>query len=281
MFDYFISHHNSSKELARLFYYNGIFNGLAPWYDESLINVGDVLKDKIREGIKQSGGYLLIYSKRASESDWVEFEMEIAREKKEKDQNFKILVLKIDSTNLNDYFSSYKYEKWGKENEISSILEIIKSLTGKETISTITAASILSNMPSQLFSNKTGMIAEHARNYILMHLTHIKTLISSLSQVGHEGELKDSLGKINKLFIFESIPSLELGGIPIGFGLFEFIHGNRMRIPPKITVHIEDKYNFEIIKNDEISTRIKFINKKSLEPINYPIPFSVEFDAEL
>lgn len=281
MFDYFISHHNSSKELARLFYYNGIFNGLAPWYDESLINVGDVLKDKIREGIKQSGGYLLIYSKRASESDWVEFEMEIARKKKEKDENFKILVLKIDSTNLNDYFSKYKYEKWGKENEISSILEIIKSLTGKETISTITAASVLSNMPSQLFSNKTGMIAEHARNYILMHLTHIKTLISSLSQVGHEGELKDSLGKINKLFIFESTPSLELGGIPIGFGLFEFIHGNRMRIPPKITVHIEDKYNFEIIKNDEISTRIKFINKKSLEPINYPIPFTVEFDAEL
>lgn len=281
MFDYFISHHNSSKELARLFYYNGIFNVFLPWYDESLLNVGDVMEDKITEGIKQSKGYLLIYSKQASESDWVKSEMEIAKNKKEKDPNFKILVLKIDSTNLNDFFSKYAYENWGEKDEMDSIIKIIGVLTGKEVISIITAASVLSSTPSQLFSNKTGSIAEHARNYLLLHLTHVKTLINSLNRVMYESELKDSLRKLEKLFIFESIPYLSLGGIPIGPGLFEFIHSNRMRIPPKVSVNINTKYSFKIIKNDEISTRIQFYDKQTLEVVNFPIPFYIEFDAEL
>ena len=38
-FDIFISHSSKSKEIARLTYYNGISNGLRPWFDEALFNV--------------------------------------------------------------------------------------------------------------------------------------------------------------------------------------------------------------------------------------------------
>lgn len=40
-FDVFISHSSKNKEIARLTYYNGIANGLRPWFDESLFAVGD------------------------------------------------------------------------------------------------------------------------------------------------------------------------------------------------------------------------------------------------
>jgi hypothetical protein len=57
----FISHSSATKELARHFYYNAIANGLAPWYDEVLLELGDQLETELRHGIESSRSFLLLY----------------------------------------------------------------------------------------------------------------------------------------------------------------------------------------------------------------------------
>lgn len=70
--------------------------------------------------------------------------------------------------------------------------------------------------------------------------------------------------------------------MPISMGVFELIHANRMRNPPYVKVHgLQGKYCFKIEHNDEISTRIAFIENNSGNIVSHPIPFSVEFSAEL
>jgi hypothetical protein len=62
-FDVFISHSSKNKELARFAFYNGVSNGLKPWFDEALIHVGDDIRPVLRQGIADSRAYLLLHSK--------------------------------------------------------------------------------------------------------------------------------------------------------------------------------------------------------------------------
>ncbi len=61
-FDVFISHSSNNKEVARLTYYNGIANGLRPWFDESMFAVGDKMLSTLESAIQDSAAYLLFAS---------------------------------------------------------------------------------------------------------------------------------------------------------------------------------------------------------------------------
>ena len=99
-FDIFISHSSKNKEIARLTYYNGISNGLRPWFDEALFKAGDEMLPTLVSAIEDSAGYLLFASKEALASDWVQKEMNAAEARKTADPTFNILVVKLEPCEL-------------------------------------------------------------------------------------------------------------------------------------------------------------------------------------
>src|ERR1700745_4110007 len=103
-FDVFISHSSKNKELARFIFYNGISNGLKPWFDEALLIVGEDMKPRIRQAIANSAAYLLLHSKEAmTDRSWVPFEMQVAMEEKKHNEAFRIITIKLDDRDVPEW----------------------------------------------------------------------------------------------------------------------------------------------------------------------------------
>jgi TIR domain len=257
-FDVFISHSSKNKELARFAYYNAISNGLRPWFDEALFKFGDDMRPVIRQAIEDSGAYLLFYSKEATrEKSWVPFEMEVAIEKKERDANFRIIVVKLDDHALSEWWQQYLYTKWDSSDAPGSVIRLIEALLNKKIFPGITGAAFLTSAPASVFENQSASLAEHTRNYILYYLAHIKGLLQAIAVAGHAAEHQDTLTKLLNLSLLAQLPTIRGGWMTPAPGVYEFIHANRMRIPPRVTVHgLPDHYVWKSLLNDEISTRI-------------------------
>ena len=279
-FDFFISHSSATKDVARHLYYNLIANGLNPWYDESNIEATEVLEEQIFKGIDNSKGFILLHSEPAVKSQWVQMEMKIAVDKKSKDNNFKVFVIKLDNSLFTDLFwKQYLYQQWDNVDIPGSIIKLIETILGKKGVLTIAATSTLNNIP--IFLNETSTLAEHSRNYVLYYLSHVKNLLSASRLTGYENELRDTINKILKLSLFEALPSIQGGRLQIAPGVWEFIYAVRKRIIPRIKVEgLPDKYGFEIIGNNKISAKILVFDKESNSPVTHPVPMTVSFDAE-
>jgi hypothetical protein len=282
--DLFISHSSATKELARHFYYNAIANGLAPWYDEVLLELGDQLETELRHGIESSRSFLLLHSKAAMEKRWVPLEMEISESKFRSDSSFRLVVVKLDDEPLPEFWQRFLYLPWNNGDQPGSVLRLLSSLTGRNPIVQIAAAAVLATAPSDVFVNSSNTIAEHARNYVLYYLAHVKQLLSAVQLVGFEQELRDTLANVLHLSLFEQLPALQGGIIPIAPAVFEMIFANRMRIPPRVTVDgLPDRYSWTLVANTEVACRIAIIEAGSKNPVTHPVPLSISIalDAEL
>lgn len=286
-YDIFISHSSQQKELGRVAHYNAIYNGLKSWFDEDLIGYGDQLENVINDGIIFSDKYLLFHSKEAMSKYWVPREMEIAKKKKEANPRFKVLVVKLDDTPLDSWWSQFLYHEWSSSDQVGSILKLLEVIIGKKIISPITASAILSLEPSKLFTNNSKSIAEHSRNYVIYYFSQVKNLLQSVvsnsnNSYHYQTEHHDTLKKILQLDLVEKIPCINGCGIAINAGEFEFIHATRMRVPPVITMpDLPSRYEFLILQNNEISSRILILDSVTKLPVNHGVPFSINFDARL
>jgi hypothetical protein len=283
-FDFFISHSSATKELARLVYYNAVTNSLRVWYDEALLILGDQLEQELKRGIEQSKSFLLLHSKAAMESKWVPREMAIAQSVFKNDPSFRLMTVKLDDEPVPEFWQKFLYLQWDNSDQAGSVLRLLSDLTGHRPMIQIAAAAVLSAAPSEAFVNSSNTIAEHARNYVLYYVAHVRQLLSAVQLVGHELELRDTLAKILQLSLFEQLPSLQGGIIPIAPALFEIIFANRMRIPPRVTIEgLPDRYNWTLVRNSEIACRIAITEAGSLKPVEHPVPLSItiQHDAEL
>ncbi len=282
--DFFISHSSATKELARHVYYNAISNGLSPWYDEALLSLGDHLERELRLGIESSRSFLLLHSKAAIAKKWVPFEMEIAEAIHRVDPSFRLIAVKLDDEPLPNFWQQFLYHAWNNNDQPGSILRLLTELTGRNPIVQIAAAAVLSVAPSDVFVNSSNTVAEHARNYVLYYLAHVKQLLSAVQSVGHEQELRDTIAKVLQLSLFEQLPSLQGGIIPIAPAIFEIIFANRMRIPPRVTLSgLPSRYSWATIAKTEVACRIAITEASTSVPVQHPVPLaiSLEFDAEL
>jgi len=284
--DIFISHSSATKELARHIYYNAISNGLHPWYDEAFLNMGDELDPTIADGILKSKSFLLIHLKAAMEKRWVPMEMEIAKDKHLKDPAFRLLVIKLDEEPLpsDGFWDQFLYGEWSNQDQAGSILKVLEGITGNKGVISIAAASVLTSDPSGVFVNESGSVAEHSRNYVLWYFGHVKQLLRTTVQVGHEQELRDTLAKLLELSMFENIPNIQGGFIPVEPGVFEVIHANRMRIPPRISIiGLPSRYKWSLDKGNEVFTRFKIQDVSSNQIVKHPVPLaiSMSLSAEL
>ncbi len=283
-FDLFISHSSKNKEVARLTYYNGIANGLRPWFDESLFAVGDEMLPTLEAAIQDSAAYLLFASQQALNSTWVQHEMRFAEARKDKDPAFKLTVVNLDDCELPEPWKAYLYAGWKADDEPGSVINLLEAMLERKLAPWITGASFLSAEPSAVFLNETATLAEHSRNWVLYYLGHVKGLLQAVATAGHSAEHHDTLQKLLELSLLERVPVIQVGWIPIEPGVFEHIHANRMRIPPLITAHgLPPQYKVKLLTNNEVFSRMTIVDSHSGEVVRHAVPFSIntEFDAEL
>lgn len=283
-FDVFISHSSRNKEIARLTYYNGISNGLRPWFDEALFCAGDDMLPTLESAIQDSAAYLLIASAEALDSGWVQAEMESAQKRKDADPDFKIIVVKLEQCNLPPWWDRFLRCEWNSEDEPGSVIGLLEAILGRKIVPWVMGAAFLSLFPSSLALNQSGTIAEHSRNWVLYYIGHVKQLIQSISTVGYAAEHGDTLKKLLDLSLLKQVPAIQFGWIPIEPGVFECIHSNRMRVAPRVIPHgLPSQYRIELGENNEIFTRMSIVDGVSGEVVRYPVPFSFRFgmDAEL
>lgn len=94
----FISHSSKDKpivkELAEKLQKENI------WFDAWDMDLGDVLSEKIEKGIDDSKNFLIILSENSINSKWVQYELNMALIKYLEEEDYKILVAKIDNVEV-------------------------------------------------------------------------------------------------------------------------------------------------------------------------------------
>ena len=71
----FISHSSSDKKIIRTLKSDLNLNGVDTWLDEDSIELGDSLKDKLEEGLKDSTHFVIFLTRDSVNSEWVRYEL--------------------------------------------------------------------------------------------------------------------------------------------------------------------------------------------------------------
>ncbi|MEI8223451.1 MAG: toll/interleukin-1 receptor domain-containing protein [Actinomycetes bacterium] len=290
-FDLFISYNHNSLDLARHFYYTAIANGINPWMDEAELTPGTHFPSRAEQGIKLSKRFFLIATKAAMSSAAVRKEIGFALEKHRKDSSFKILIYIHDGVDLGDYKEANLKEfiyveqssnsHFPPRNPFPVMSQLIESITGKNMLvaflnqsfaSAVNVGGATSNMSTTdyLVPVLSGLIIQ------------IKTFLNNTALGYRPEETFDSIRKLLAFTPLDNVAMLQPGWIALGSGVFENLHPTRLRIPPRIQVHnLPSEVTWREISNDEVITRIQFVDQTSGDPHLGPIPFWIELDAEL
>jgi hypothetical protein len=90
----FISHASSDAEFAQRLAKDLELQAIEVWCPKKQINAGDLIGEKIRQGIEESQWFLVIISPRTLESDWVSKELVLAlRSEKSRGRTFVVPIL--------------------------------------------------------------------------------------------------------------------------------------------------------------------------------------------
>lgn len=163
--------------------------------------------------------------------------------------------------------------EWMPDDEPGSVIRLLEAILGRKLVSWITGAAFLSSAPSSEIFNESASLAEHSRNWVLYYFGHVKQLIQTVAAVGYVAEHQDTLQKLLGLSLLEQIPAIQAGWITIAPGVFEHIHANRMRVPPRVVPNsLPDRYKVALLRNDEISTRMSIVDAKTGEVVVGRIP---------
>lgn len=123
----FISHSFLDREFALWLASKLKDKHLQVWLDEKELNVGDFIKDKIKEGIESSTVFIILLSKNSLSSEWVKWELNSALLYNATKNNIKILPIKLDDSTLPPDLLSYYYADATKDKEVAyeAVLDVI------------------------------------------------------------------------------------------------------------------------------------------------------------
>lgn len=94
----FLSHSSIDKPVV-----TQVWERLGPfcsWIDQAEIDVGDIILEKITEGIEQATHFILFWSKSSAQSNWVKLELHMAFIRYVEDSGCKLKVVCLDDTEL-------------------------------------------------------------------------------------------------------------------------------------------------------------------------------------
>jgi hypothetical protein len=115
----FISYSHHDKEIAQFIYKNLLESKHEVWIDSLKIKEGDNVAEKIDKGIDQADIVLLLVSKYALSSEWVQREFSAIAFQQLSSKKKHILPLKLDNSEVPSYLSNYLYLDFTKELKVS------------------------------------------------------------------------------------------------------------------------------------------------------------------
>ena len=284
-FDVFISYnHESSLDLARHIYYTAIANGVHPWMDEGELTPGEHFPTRAAEGITLSKRFFLIATKEALGSRAVITEIDLALEKYKRNPSFKILIYVHDNVDFKIYkkanLKDFIYLEQHSKNPFPVMSQLIESITGKNMLVAFLNQSFSGAVQAGGATTNMGA-TEYLVPVLASLIMQIKTFLNSTAYGLWPEETLDSIRKLLAFTPIENVAMLQPGWIALGDGVFENLHPARMRVAPRIWVsNLPSNISWNILQNDEVITRLQFINETNGQPHLGPIPFVIELDAQ-
>lgn len=121
----FLSHSSVDKTIVI-----GVHEGLeaeSTWLDRAEIEWGDMFLEKIAEGITSASDFVLFWSKNASQSEWVRFEINVAFIQALRRKAIRLRVVLLDDTPLPVYLEPY--QSFSVVGSTTPVADILKKLT--------------------------------------------------------------------------------------------------------------------------------------------------------
>ena len=111
-YDVFLSHSSADKPVVRELAERLKAAGLRVWFDEWLIQPGDLISAKLEEGLEHSAVLLLCMSANAFGSDWVSLEGHTAIFRDPQNLERRFLPLRLDGAPIKAMLRGYAYIDW-------------------------------------------------------------------------------------------------------------------------------------------------------------------------
>lgn len=281
-FDLFISHsgkHQSEKELGRQISLTLLLNQKMAWFDEDRLRVGNVLNEALSNGVRQSRSFLLIWSKAASESTFVEDEYKLAIDLESRGLISTVLIIRLDDTCLPEELKKFFWIEWKSETSALHMQEIYSYLYPSSLNNHLSFVAAMEHWHS--YSEETHYNLQLKTNYLIRQFCQLKLNLQNYSLTTSSEDLHDSIRKLLKARLFQIYPALPSHfPIPLGDGTYELIFNNRMRKPPKVQFKfVPGDLKLDVIEIDEIRIVFAFRNEKG-KTLTSLVPFIYEIEAE-
>lgn len=127
----FLSHSSVDKPFIRQLAADLTANGIGVWLDEQRIRVGDSIPEKIAQGLAESDFFLIGMSKKASESAWVQKELNNALMSEVQRRKVHILPLKLDDSPMPPIIADKKYADFSQSYR-AGLEELLTALRGEK-----------------------------------------------------------------------------------------------------------------------------------------------------
>lgn len=121
----FLSHTSSDKDIVELVYQK--LKSQNSWYDAANIENGESIPEQINEGLKYATHYVLFWSRKASESNWVRAELNAAFVRMMANK-CKFMIFVFDNTPLPELLKQYKYDYIDKKDLQKASDTIVKKI---------------------------------------------------------------------------------------------------------------------------------------------------------
>ncbi len=94
----FLSHNTHDKPFARRLAKRLAAHGISVWLDEAKLRIGDSIIDRVAEAIRDVDFVIVVMSKNAARSPWVQKELSLAMSKELSRQSVSVLPVRVDET---------------------------------------------------------------------------------------------------------------------------------------------------------------------------------------
>jgi|GEM_PF-1729668 len=128
MIKVFLSHSSSDKKIVEK-----VWDVLGPncaWIDKAEIDVGNIILEKISEGLQNCTEFILFWSQSSSKSPWVRLELHMAFIRSMEEVGCRLRVIKLDNTEIPLYLKPYLY--LGTENSHDNLPHVLLDMLKKD-----------------------------------------------------------------------------------------------------------------------------------------------------
>src|SRR5438105_1958282 len=111
-YDVFLSHDSKDKPAVRELAERLKQDGLRVWFDEWVIQPGDLVSLKVEQGLEQSRTLILVMSQNAFASEWVTLERHTALFRDPTNAERRFIPLRLDDAEITDTLKQFAYIDW-------------------------------------------------------------------------------------------------------------------------------------------------------------------------